>query len=267
MSDNNNKACCPFNIRNVAIGALVAAGLIFSARRMGWVKGFGGQNAKSANPYTSGDSTTSNSATAPVAIANINAIVISGPSGVGKGTLIDRIKKENPTSFAVSVSHTTRAPRAGEVDGQHYHFSTKEKMTEMDKNGEFLELCNVHGNLYGTSIAALNAVRESGKVCIIEVDVQGSQKIKKALAASGSDLRVAYMFISAPSIEELEARITKRGGEDLAKVKTRLETAKSEIKFLEDCPSHFDFVLVNDDLEKAYGKFKDFMKSKGALKA
>ena len=250
---------CPFNLRNLAIAAVVGGAVLYIGKKYLWKE----DNSK---PYQYTKTSSSSSSSAKSDNNNkINAIVISGPSGVGKGTLIDRVKKEYPTSFAVSVSHTTRNPRAGEVDGQHYHFSTKEKMTEMDKNGEFLEICNVHGNFYGTSIAALDAVRKSGKVCIIEVDVQGSQKIKKALAASGSDLQVAYMFISAPSMKELEERITKRGGEDPAKIKTRLETAKSEMKFLDESASHFNFVLVNDDLEKSYSSFVDFLKSKGAL--
>jgi guanylate kinase len=260
---------CPVSPRNLAIAAAALFGVYIV------YKYFGNTEKKSkketpttttTTPTPSTNTTASVVVPAPKSSSAINAIVISGPSGVGKGTLIDRIKKEFASAFAVSVSHTSRAPRAGEVNGQHYHFSDKDTMTQMEKNGEFLELCNVHGNFYGTTIAALDAVRKSGKVCVIEVDVQGSQKIKKALAASGSDLSVAYMFVSAPSYAELEQRITKRGGESEDKIKVRLETAKKEMAFLEQSPSHFDFVLVNDDLEKSYASFVNFLKEKGALK-
>lgn len=259
-SGQQTGAQCPLNLRNLAIAAVVGGAVLYLGNKFLWKK------KDASGPYqyakTSGPAKTTTTTTTP---NKINAIVISGPSGVGKGTLIEKVKKEFSSAFAVSVSHTSRNPRAGEVDGQHYHFSTKEKMTEMEKNGEFLEICNVHGNFYGTTIAALDAVRKSGKVAIIEVDVQGSQKIKKALAASGSDLNIAYMFIAAPSMDELQKRITTRGGEDPEKIRTRLETAKSEMKFLEECPAHFNFVLVNDDLEKAYSSFVGFLKSKGAL--
>lgn len=246
---------CPLAPRNLIIGAAAVAGIYVAYRYFGCCKNTNNNNNN--NIYTAQAAASSSKA--------INAVVISGPSGVCKGTLIDRVKKQYASAFAVSVSHTSRQPRPGEVNGQHYHFSDKDTMTAMDKNGEFLELCNVHGNLYGTSIAALDAVKKSGKVCIIEVDVQGSQKIKKALANSKSDLNVAYMFISAPSLEELEQRIIKRGGETEDKIKTRLETARSEMNFLKSSGDHFDFVLVNDDLEKSYASFVEFLQKKGAL--
>lgn len=260
--------CCPLNPRNLAIAALALGGVYLICRQFGCCSSSRCSKNATASPTTAATATASvaSPSTKEPSSDAINAIVISGPSGVGKGTFIDRVKTEYGSSFAVSVSHTSRAPRAGEVNGQHYHFSTKEKMTEMDQKGEFLELCNVHGNLYGTTIAALDAVKQSGKVCIIEVDVQGSQKIKKALAQSQSALNVVYMFIAAPSMEELHERITKRGGETEDKIKTRLETAKSEMAFLEQCRSHFDFVLVNDDREKSYAAFVDFLKKKGAVK-
>lgn len=244
---------CPLAPKNIAIATVVIAGCYFTYRYIG------------SNSFKAANNVAVAAAAAQSAQA-INAIVISGPSGVGKGTLIDRVKKEYASAFAVSVSHTSRQPRAGEVNGQHYHFSDKDTMTAMDAKGEFLEICNVHGNLYGTSIAALDAVKSSGKVCIIEVDVQGSQKIKRALANSKSDLNVAYMFIAAPSLEELEKRIAGRGGEDEEKIKTRLQTARSEMNFLNESADHFDFVLVNDNLEKSYAAFVDFLKKKGALK-
>jgi guanylate kinase len=250
---------CPVSVRNVLI-ASAAAGAAYLVL---WKLGVFGR----AQPAPVVVAATPVAAPPVPASEALNAVVMSGPSGVGKGTLIERVKKEFPTNFAVSVSHTSRAPRAGEVNGVHYHFSTKEEMRAMEARGEFIELTEVHTNLYGTSFAAMDAVRKSGKVCILEVDVQGSQKIKRALAAANSDLRVGYMFVSAPSLAELEARIVKRGGESEDKIKVRLETARREIAFLEANRDHFCKVLVNDDLERAYAEFTAFLRAKGAIPA
>ena len=195
----------------------------------------------------------------------LNLIVISGPSGVGKGTIIERTRKEFPTAFAVSVSHTSRAPRDKEVNGVSYWFSTKEDMQKMNERGEFLEMCQVHTNFYGTSYAALDTVRQSGKCVIVECDVQGSQKIKKALQDSKSTLNAAYMFITCPSFDELERRIRGRDGDDAAKINVRLATARSEDEFLRANRSYFDFVLVNDNLAAAYTDFVRFLRAKKAL--
>ena len=246
-----SSSCGTVTAKNVAIAALAAGAIYFVGRKLGL---FGCGKSSVASPQ------------APVAAGDkVNAIVISGPSGVGKGTLIDRVKKEYPDAFAVSVSHTSRAPRPNEVNGTHYHFSTKDEMLAMEQRGEFVEMCTVHGNCYGTSMAALDAVRKSGKVCIIECDVQGSQKIKASFAKAKSDLKVAYMFIAAPSMSELEARITSRGGETPDKVQTRLVTAKAEMTFVETNKGHFDFVLYNDVLDAAYARFVAFLQRKGAL--
>ena len=178
--------------------------------------------------------------------AKVDAIVMSGPSGVGKGTLIKRLMEERPGVFAFCVSHTSRVPREGEVDGVNYHFSTKAQMQRMLSNGEFLECCEVHGNMYGTSRQALLEVQASGKVPIIEIDVQGAQKLKKQ---QGS-LSFYYMFINAPSLPELEKRIRGRGQETDEKINTQIETARAEISFMEAHRSFFDKVLVNKELDE-----------------
>lgn len=178
--------------------------------------------------------------------SKIDAIVMCGPSGVGKGTLIKKLMSDRPDTFAFCVSHTSRAPRAGEENGVHYHFAAKAEIEGMQQRGEMLECCEVHGNLYGTSRKALEAVQASGRVPIIEIDVQGAQKLKKQ---QGS-LNFYYMFINTPSIEELEKRIRGRGQETEEKLKTRIETARREISFVEKNKSFFDKVLVNDDLDQ-----------------
>lgn len=177
----------------------------------------------------------------------VDAIVMSGPSGVGKGTLINRLMKDRPGVFAFCVSHTSRAPREGEVHGVNYHFAKKEDMMEMSQSGEFLECCEVHGNMYGTSLAALRAVQKSGRTPIIEIDVQGAQKLR----AGQSGLRLCFIFIEAPSMQELEERIVGRGQEVGEKVKTRLATAVKEMDFVHNNRAFFDKILTNIDLEES----------------
>uniref|UniRef100_M1AEM6 guanylate kinase n=1 Tax=Solanum tuberosum TaxID=4113 RepID=M1AEM6_SOLTU len=131
-------------------------------------------------------------------------IVISGPSGVGKGTLISKLMKEFPSMFGFSVSHTTRAPRAKEQNGIHYHFTDRNVMEREIKDGKFLEFASVHGNLYGTSVEAVEVVADAGKRCILDIDVQGARSVR------ASALEAIFIFISPPSFEELEKRLRAR---------------------------------------------------------
>ncbi|CUF94486.1 guanylate cyclase-like protein, putative [Bodo saltans] len=196
---------------------------------------------------------------AAAAVKKLDAIVISGPSGVGKGTLIQRLLAAYPDQFGFSVSHTTRDPRTGEVDGTHYHFIAKDNIQKMIANNEFLESCNVHGNIYGTSKAALADVTAQGKVAIIEMDVQGAQLLKTRQGA----LNFHYMFVTAPSMEELETRIRKRGADNDEKVKIRLETARKEYEFLQSSPEFFNTILANNNVEEAYEKLVALLVSLG----
>jgi len=177
----------------------------------------------------------------------VDGVVFSGPSGVGKGTVIKRLMDESPGRYDFCVSHTTRAPRKGEVDGKHYHFTTREKMQEMVAAGDFLESCDVHGNMYGTSKAALKAVHDSGKLPIIEIDYKGVQKLQRAEAAK--DLKLFYVFIQAPSLEELERRIVGRGQEGPDKVARRLQTARAEMAFIASHPETYNKIVTNADLD------------------
>lgn len=184
---------------------------------------------------------------------SLNAIVFCGPSGVGKGTLLKKLFANYTTRFAYSVSHTTRAPREGEQDGREYHFSDRDTVKKMEANNEFLELCDVHGNLYGTSVAAVRAVQSQGKTCVIEIDVQGAQKLANR---PGSDITASYFFITAPP-EELRKRIIGRGSDSAEMVERRLQTAQREYDFLEKHKDFFAAVIVNDDLEAAYKRLVD----------
>jgi len=185
-------------------------------------------------------------------------LVIAGPSGVGKGTLIQLLIKEYPKCFGFSVSHTTREPRPNEVNGIHYNFTTQDVMLPMIEANEFLESANVHGNLYGTSKAAVSQVAEAGKICILDIDIQGVKSVKAAELSP----QPIFVFVKAPSMEILEARLRGRGTEDDDKIAKRLKTAVDEIAYAdEDEGANFDVVLTNDDLDKCYAELKAIIQS------
>ncbi|KAK2417025.1 guanylate kinase [Trifolium repens] len=187
-------------------------------------------------------------------------IVISGPSGVGKGTLISMLMKEFPSMFGFSVSHTTRAPRNMEKDGVHYHFTEKSVMEKEIKNGKFLEFASVHGNLYGTSVEAVEVVADAGKRCILDIDVQGAKSVR------ASSLEAIFIFVCPPSMEELEKRLRDRGTETEEQILKRLRNAKAEIE--QGTSSNiFDFMLYNDKLEESYEKLKKLLGLDGFVAA
>lgn len=170
--------------------------------------------------------------------------VIAGPSGVGKGTLIDRLLKAFPGRFGFSVSHTTRAPRPGEVDGVHYNFVSKKIMVEEIAAGKFIEHAEVHTNFYGTSVSAVTNVQNKGEICILDIDVQGVKTVKQ------SSLSPVYLFIAPPSMPALEARLRGRGTETEEKILKRLGAAQAEMDY-GLIPGNMDHVIVNDNLEIA----------------
>ncbi|KAJ7972231.1 Guanylate kinase [Quillaja saponaria] len=179
-------------------------------------------------------------------------IVISGPSGVGKGTLISMLMKEFPSMFGFSVSHTTRSPRNMEKDGVHYHFTDRGVMEKEIKDGKFLEFASVHGNLYGTSVEAVELVADAGKRCILDIDVQGARSVR------ASSLEAIFIFVSPPSMEELEKRLRARGTETEEQILKRLRNAEAEIEQGESS-GIFDFILYNDKLEECYENLKKLL--------
>ncbi|XP_057438689.1 guanylate kinase 2 isoform X5 [Lotus japonicus] len=179
-------------------------------------------------------------------------VVISGPSGVGKGTLITMLMQEFPSMFGFSVSHTTRAPRNIEEDGVHYHFTEKSVMEKEIKNGKFLEFASVHGNLYGTSVEAVEMVADAGKRCILDIDVQGARSVR------ASSLEAIFIFICPPSMKELEKRLRDRGTEKEEQILKRLRNAEAEIEQGKSSQI-FDFILYNDNLEECYEKLKKLL--------
>ena len=159
-------------------------------------------------------------------------------------------------SFGFSVSHTTRAPRPGEEAGVHYHFSDVDSVKRDIDAGLFIESANVHGNYYGTSKAAVEDVQKVGKICILDIDVQGVRNVK------GCGLDAKYLWIEAPSMEVLEARLRGRGTETEEKVLKRMGNAEVEMAFAHPTTSGdkpFDAYLVNDDVESAHKKLLEIL--------
>ncbi|XP_034830859.1 guanylate kinase isoform X2 [Maniola hyperantus] len=179
-------------------------------------------------------------------------LVLCGPSGSGKSTLLKRLLKEFPDKFGFSVSHTTRGPRPGEKNGVHYHFTTKEDMEAAIERGEFIETATFSGNMYGTSKRAVEDVRRTGKVCILDIEIEGVKQIKR------TDLDPLLVFVMPPSIEELERRLRGRNTEDEDALTKRLETARQEIVYGRE-PGNFHIIIVNAKLTKAYSELRDFI--------
>ena len=168
-------------------------------------------------------------------------IIISSPSGGGKGTLIKEVRGVLP-DLGYSVSHTTRLQRFGEENGREYFFVTKEDFQRRVGGGDFLEYAEVHGNLYGTSLAESEKVFRTGKDLIVEVDVQGAIQIMERLAEA-----CISIFILPPSFEVLTARLTSRGTEAEPELNMRLKNAFNEVLQY----SKFKYVIVNEDLSAA----------------
>jgi len=183
----------------------------------------------------------------------LRPVVFCGPSGTGKSTLIKRLMNEHPNAFAFSVSHTTRKPREGEKDGREYHFVTREHMLQAVENQEFLEHAEFSGNIYGTSKKAVEDVLASGRICALDVDIQGVLSLKK------TSLNPIYLFIKPPSMDILEKRLRDRGTETDESIRKRLDTALRELEY-EKRGDLFDYVIVNDNLDLAYEKLKEILK-------
>ncbi|SDP53365.1 guanylate kinase [Desulforhopalus singaporensis] len=167
--------------------------------------------------------------------------VVSAPSGAGKTTLLKLVMRDVP-KLSFSISHTTRSPRPGEVDGVDYHFVTKSRFEKMIGQGAFLEYARVHDNLYGTSSDAVEQQLSRGIDVILDIDVQGAQIIRKSGQIDG-----AFVFIAPPGLGELEKRLRGRGTESEEAVKTRMANAKQELQAAKE----YEYLLINDDLEQA----------------
>lgn len=167
-------------------------------------------------------------------------MVVSGPSGAGKGTVCRRLVEKRGDVF-LSVSATTRAPREGETDGVHYHFISEEDFKERIAAGGMLEHAVFCGNYYGTPKQAVDDMLAEGKNVILEIEVQGAMKVRSRYPEG------VYVFVLPPSMSELRCRLTGRGTETPEVVQRRLDTAAAEFTYIQK----YNYILLNDDVEKA----------------
>jgi guanylate kinase len=167
-------------------------------------------------------------------------LVLSGPSGVGKGTVCKALRERMP-NLVYSVSATTRAPRAGEVEGVNYFFKTKEEFRQMIERDELLEWAEYVGNYYGTPRKFVEETIADGRDVILEIEVQGALQVKKKFPQG------IFLFLAPPDLAELENRIVGRGTETEQTIRHRMEVARSEIELMD----HYDYVVVNDVIECA----------------
>lgn len=173
-------------------------------------------------------------------------VVLSGPSGTGKGTVCGVVRNHLGDGVRYSISATTRKPRTGEEHGREYFFFSKEEFEALrDQNG-FLEWAQVYDNYYGTPRAFVEEVLASGKDCILEIDPQGALQVRKATDEA------VLVFIAPPSLEELRNRLTGRGTESAEEVEKRLSCAESELAYRDK----YDYIIVNDDVETAAAKME-----------
>ena len=181
-------------------------------------------------------------------------IIMSGPSGVGKGTIRREVMKDKSLNLFYSVSMTTRARRPGEVDGEDYYFVSKEEFQRNIDNDNLLEWAEFVGNRYGTPKDKVEKMRDEGKNVMLEIEVNGTTQVLKN--CQGRD--VISIFIIPPSFEELENRIRHRGTESDEVVKTRLEKAKAEMEL----KYHYEFIVLNDSVERAAEEVGDIIRSR-----
>lgn len=184
----------------------------------------------------------------PSQIPNFSAVVVSAPSGTGKTTLNRRLIKEFDNIHVV-VSHTTRPPRPGEMDGVHYHFISEDQFDHMISEDAFVEWARVHGCLYGTNKAELKLIQDMGQLPLLEIDVQGWLMAREKLQDTIS------IFILPPTLEALWKRLEKRASDSLQNRMIRLHNAFHEITKAE----HYDYFIVNDDLDLAYIKLRSIV--------
>ena len=178
-------------------------------------------------------------------------IVLSGPSGVGKGTVRRAIFESEDNDFQYSVSMTTRPMRAGEVEGVDYYFRTREEFEALIASGEMLEYADYVGNYYGTPLSYVQKTLDEGKDVFLEIEVQGARQVKEK-APDG-----VFIFLTPPDLHELKNRIVNRGTDAMEIIEERMRVAREEIEMM----ALYDYAVVNDEVPRAVERIKDIIAS------
>jgi guanylate kinase len=181
-------------------------------------------------------------------------VILSGPSGIGKSTVVDRIRARGDLPLRQSVSVTTRKKRPGECEGEHYYFWERPRFEEEIAAGEFLEWAEVYGNYYGTPRRAVESLRDRGLGVVMVIDVQGAAKVRTNCPEAVS------IFLLPSRLDDLERRLRERGTEDEASVQRRLANARREL----ECAGEYDYQVVNDDLDTTVEQVHNIIKQQFA---
>ncbi|HET7358970.1 MAG TPA: guanylate kinase [Rhodanobacteraceae bacterium] len=176
--------------------------------------------------------------------------VVAAPSGAGKSTLVNALLEREP-GISLSISHTTRAPRAGESEGSHYHFVAREVFERMIADGQFFEHAEVHGDLKGTSLAAVAPLLDEGRDVLLEIDWQGARQVRARVPDCQG------VFILPPSRGELERRLRARASDSAAAIVRRLDDSRADIAHAHE----FDFIVVNDDFDQALDQLQAIVRA------
>ncbi|CAH0417096.1 guanylate kinase [Periweissella fabaria] len=178
-------------------------------------------------------------------------IVLSGPSGVGKGTVRKAIFEQGGNDFVYSVSMTTRQPREGEVNGEDYYFVTKAEFEAEIANGGMLEYAQYVDNYYGTPLKYINQTLDEGYDVFLEIEVQGAMQVREKMPDG------VYIFLTPPDLKELKNRLVGRGTDSIEVIDKRIETAITEIKMMQN----YDYAVVNDEVPLAVERIKDIIRA------
>ena len=185
-------------------------------------------------------------------------LILSSPSGAGKTTLTRMLLQARDIDLTLSISVTTRARRSSEVDGIHYNFIQRQQFERMRDAGDLLEWAEVHGNFYGTPRSPVEAVLRQGRDVLFDIDYQGAQQVREKAQSD-----VVTIFILPPSMKELRARLERRAEDAAATIEKRLENARNEIRRW----VQYDYVLVNDDLQRTYEELLQILRAERLKRA